>query len=142
VDIILIFLFIVFLIIAAVLFADASNTSSGILGEIIPIGTMIAAAIAFLSMYLCIEYFGKYDVSVYAREKGWHEEISKVTENGVRTTTEHKKFQCIVTYDFDKPMVFFDKTDIDITYDSACSEVDSDKLEAKRLKYLGELNEN
>ena len=122
------------------IFIEATGTTNEIREQIIPITVFLIASIIFLSMNIIIHFYNSYDVSVNTKEVSYYKVISINNEDGVRITTEREALSCIITYEFDKLLVIFEKSDVVDKFDKGCDEIGRDMIEAKRLKYLKELN--
>ena len=83
-----------------------------------------------------------YDINVDIRSVSNVERISDTIENDIRTITEVTTKTCVVYYSFNRPFIWADHDDERHEYDTPCSEVDRDKIEQTRLRYMRELNDH
>jgi len=145
-NILLTILSIFFFIVAFATIAQAiENGSTSMKKELVPIMASVILFAMFLTMYVSLYYFMKYDVDVEYVDDSNFIEVSQTTDGNTRTTIEQKHNKCKVFYVFNRELILFDKGGIRVDYNSSCKNLSDDdkvKIENKRLTYVRELNEH
>jgi len=143
-NILLFLLFLIFFILAFIIFVDAVNDSAS--AELIPLISLVSFSIIFLTMFILLQTYKKYEVEVNYKNVIYYEDISEIITDGNRVTTEKVINNCEVEYWFDRELIIFDKSSVKQTYnDVKCSELSVEQkteIKNKRLTYLRELNEH
>ena len=140
-NIVFVILFVLFVVIAFIILADASNSSGGVKSELLPFTVFVFLGCAMAFLYLKV-YETEYTIFAHMKEKSYHEKVSEITKNHVRTTIAKIKHECIITYRFDRELILGDKGDIKQTVSGRCVDLDQEFINDQTDEYRRELNGN
>lgn len=136
-----------FFVVSFSIFVDSiTSKETSFKNELASFISMTVLFIVFISMYIALYYFTKYEVEIELEtESSYFSDVSTIIEGDIRTTIEERKpARCKVYYYFDRELILFDKSAIKVYYEKSCdmlTEQDKTEIETRRLNYVRELNE-
>ena len=140
-NLVFVILFVLFVVIAFIILADATNSSGGVKSEFLPFTVFVFLGCAMAFLFLKI-YETEYTIFTYVKDSSYHKKVSEITKNHVRTTIAKIEHECIITYVFDRELIVGDAHDIKQTVSGKCVDIDKEFISDQIDEYRRELNGN